>query len=80
MSSTPYKNIFQCECSPHHDFDSLEEFNHHFSSINHKYHECLSNPRYQEFLRMKKDLKKVKEERDMWKNLYQEELMKDTSV
>jgi hypothetical protein len=31
-------------------------------------------------LRMEKEVKKLKEERDMWKHLYQEELMKDTSV
>ena len=75
-----YKNVFQCECSPKHEFYSLEEFNQHFTSIYHKYHECSSKSLFQDYLRIQQDLKKVKEERDMWKNLYQEEFMKDTSV
>lgn len=81
MSSSPrYRNVFQCECSPKHDFQTLEEFNRHFSSIYHRYHECSSKSLFQEYLRMQQDLKKIKEERDMWKNLYQEEFMKNTSV
>lgn len=80
MSSSSYKNVFQCECSPQHDFHSLEDFNKHFSSLYHRYHECASNSLFQNFLRMEKEVQKLKQERDMWKNLYQEELMKDTSV
>ena len=80
MSSSSYKNVFQCECSPKHEFHSLEEFNRHFSSIYHKYHECSSKSLFQEHLKMQQDLKKTKEERDMWKNLCHEEFRKDTSV
>ena len=76
--SSSYQNVFQCECKPGHDFHSLEEFNQHFSSLYHRYYECSCQSLFQEYVRMRTDLKKLKQERDMWKNLYEEEFMKDT--
>lgn len=71
-------NKFECECSPKHVFHSVEEFNQHFSSIYHKYYECSSKTLFKDYLRLQQDFKKVKEERDMWKNMYQEEFTKDS--
>jgi hypothetical protein len=78
MSSSFRKNEFECECTPTHTFDSVEEFNQHFSSIYHKYHECASKTLFQDYMKIKEDLRKLKEERDMWKTMYQDEIMKDT--
>ena len=75
--SSPPKNVFQCECSPKHDFHSLEEFNQHFASVYHKYHECSSKSLYQDYLNSQKDVWKLREERDMWKNMYQEQFKKN---
>ena len=78
--SSFHKNIFQCECSPKHNFETVEEFNRHFSGIHHKYFECSSKTLFQDYMQMKTQVGKIKEERDMWKHLYQEEVMKDTFV
>lgn len=80
MSSHHHNNMFECDCSPRHVFHSAEEFNKHFTSIYHKYYECSSKTLFMDYLKIQEELKKMQQERDMWKNLYQEEFTKDHSL
>lgn len=80
MSSDNHKNMFECDCSPRHVYRSVEDFNKHFTSIYHRYYECSSKTLFKDYMRLQEDLKKIQEERDMWKTMYQDEFTKDRSL
>lgn len=64
------ETIFNCDCSPEHEFTSLEEFNQHFTTIHHKFFECSTQSLYADNQVLRERLHKMTEERNQWRNKY----------
>ena len=67
---TDHQNIFSCPCSPNHNYASLDDFNQHFQSIHHMFHECSEKTLFKDNQMLREQLKKMTEERDQWRNKY----------
>lgn len=69
-----HPNIFTCDCSPNHEFRSVEEFNLHFGSTHHRSHGCPNFGLVMDNNTLREKLEKMTVERDKWKNFYEEML------